>query len=783
MRARMLAVACGIALAALLPLPPLPVLRHLVILLLPAMALLLLWRSERRWHQQLLLALCLLCGVFWALARGGLYADRLLPHYMEGADIWVSGVVRSLPRDFERYQQLDFHVEHSCFQLLPQDCGAVSEDFGNRLIRLNVYGGDLELKPGQRWRLRVRLLRPRGLANPGGRDAEAVYFQQRISARGYVRETGFNELLDARLRGISGWRYRIREQLDPNPVLRALVIGDRHGISDEQWQIFSATGTNHLVVISGLHVGFVGLLAYRLIALLGRSSVWFMLRVPAQKPAAFGAVVAALIYAMLAGFSLPTQRAVIMVCVFMCGRLLARRYPVSLGLALALLLVLLLDPLSVVSAGFWLSFVAVAGLLLVFAGERQPVIAGRSELASRWLPDPGTLWQRWIRPQWTVFLALMIPLTVLMQQVSLIAPVANVLAIPLVSLLAVPLALGGVFVMPLSNRLSEVLLTGAVLILDLLELLLGWLVGIAGDHLLIRFHAPGLWSLLPAAVACLLLLLPKGVPGRWLALPLLLPLMVPRPQSGPETGTADVMFLDVGQGLAVTVRTRHHVLVFDTGPGNRVVGPWLRSSGLGHIDRLVISHWHQDHGGGLEAILDEFTVDVKLAGSANPARPAFGACQRGDYWEWDSVTFSILHPGERQFRNENDNSCVIRITAGTDSLLLTGDIETLAERELLMHHSGDLGSEVIQVPHHGSNTSSGAVLVQEVSPAIAVYSAGYNNRFRHPSEIVLQRYQQGGTRVYGTIHSGALGLRLGAGAGPIEPGQYRTDNPRYWRLP
>jgi len=782
MRARMLATGGGIALAALIPLSPVPALRWLLVPLLPIMALLLFLRADRRWQNMVLLAGCLMAGTLWALARGGLHADKVLPLYMEGVDFWISGQVSSLPREFERYQQFDFRIEHSCFRLLPDDCEAESEHFRQRLVQLNVYDRNLDLKPGQRWRLRVRLSRPRGLANPAGMDAEARYFQQGISARGYVRETVFNELLDGRLRGIDGWRYQLRERLGENPLLRALVIGDRHGISDEQWQLFSATGTNHLVVISGLHVGFVAMLAYWLVSLLARCSCRLMLKVPAQQPAAVAAVVAALVYAKLAGFSLPTQRAVIMVSVFMCGRLLARRYPASLGLILALLLVLLLDPLSVTNAGFWLSFIAVAGLLLVFSGERRAAANGhdRSFWQRLWL----RWWQGGMRPQWVVFVALMIPLAVLMGRVSLIAPLANVLAIPLVSLLAVPMALLAVVLMPLSSMLSDILLTGAAAVLDLLESLLTAIVSRSSEHAIVQFHGPQPVALLFAAVACLLLLLPRGWPGRFLALPLLLPLLLPRSQSGPEPGKADVMFLDVGQGLAITVQTHSHVLVFDTGPGSAVVGPWLRASGMTHIDRLIISHWHQDHAGGLEALMEEFTVTDHLAGSLDNTWRQFDRCQRGDHWIWDDVQFSVLHPDDTVFRNENDNSCVLRVTAGTQSLLLTGDMEAQAEQALLQHHDADeLGAVIVQVPHHGSNSSSSAQLIAAVSPSVAVYSAGYRNRFQHPSESVLLRYQQAGSRIYGTPQSGAIAVRLGQGTEPGRVRQYRTDNPRYWRLP
>ncbi len=808
MRARMLALSIGIMLAAFLPVPPQPWLR----VLLPVLPLVVIPGLFIRVRHPVpaagLLALCLVCGVLWALARGGLHADRMLPHWMEGEDIWISGQVRGLPREYDRSRQLDFYVTHSCFALLPDDCGSHSEAFHSEAFRaarvqLTVYDPALALLPGQSWQLRVRLSQPRGRVNPGGFDNEAAYLSQGIRARGYVRETAFNRALDTRQRGLHGVRHRLGQALDRllpdangSGVVRALITGDRDSINEAQWQLFNGTGTTHLVVISGLHIGFVAGIAFWLGGLLMRSSAALLTHVPAQRPAALFAMAAAAGYAMLAGFSLPTQRALIMVSVFMCAQLLDRRYPASLGIVLALTLILVRDPLSMLSAGFWLSFGAVAALLLVFSGySRQHSSRQLSGTANRTLAFANRVLQTWIRPQWVVFVALFVPLSAFMHSVPLVAPLTNVIAIPLISVLAVPMALIAVLLLPVSQGLSQILLFAAVRVVDVLQWLLQLILALTQRFAVLEVLTASYAAIVLGVLASVMLLLPSAWPARYLAPVLYLPLLLGAGSAGPPAGHADVWFLDVGQGLAVVVRTRSSVLVYDTGPGANVVGPALFWMGEREVDHLVISHWHSDHSGGLQRLMESHHVHHHLAGSQTSNWPMFVPCERGQSWQRDGVMFDVLHPGSaaqgRAYRRENDQSCVLRVTAGTQRLLLTGDIESAAEQSLLDYPvvSGgnlSLSAELMQVPHHGSATSSSEALLLAVAPQVAVYSAGHRNRFGHPVPEVIARYQARGTAVYGTSTHGALHFRLGAEAFRSQTLQamgWRRDRPRYWRLP
>jgi competence protein ComEC len=773
-----------------------------------------------------LLILCFALGVLWALLVATTRMADLLPAELEGEDFWVTGRVVSLPVSGQRNQRFDFYVTGNCFRLLPDPCVDQPDVLIGNRIRLSHYGDDVVL-PGQQWLFRVRLNRPHGLSNPGGADFEASLFQQRIVARGYVRDTPINALLDpstgfswaftrASTRA-STWAYtrassenttvsrhppdlqslrfalagkitqatsETAKQFRQPGLLRALVLGDRTGISTQQWALFSATGTNHLMVISGLHIGFVALSAYWLVNLGSRASTWFLLRCPAQRAGAMAAIIAALIYAMLAGFSLPTQRALVMVTVLMSGNLLGRRIVPSYSLLLAATLILIREPLSVTQAGFWLSFSAVAALLLAFSGYGY---APRSGWARHWA--------NWGKPQWVVSAGLLVPLMVWTGQVSLVSPLVNILAIPLVSLVVVPLALTGSLLLWLWPAFAVWLLWIADMALSLLMVALATTVSIT----------PALWqapALTPLTLFCVLtgsvvLLLPRGLLPRRLVVVLWLPLLWPPLPHRPEHGQVQLQFLDVGQGLAIMVHTRHHHLLFDTGPGaedqfdagQSVILPYLRRRSVNALDTLIVSHWHQDHSGGLESVLQAMPVQRKMAGTlaaqgqggaAGRQRQGFEVCRRNQQWQWDGVDFRILHPDGERYRGENDNSCVLMIRAGEHTALLTGDIERAAEQALLRQYGNSLSAQVLQAAHHGSQTSSSARFLEAVQPALVVVSAGYRNRFGHPSAAVLQRFAAHDTEVFKTFSDGAIQLELGGAGEVVVSGRHRWDRRRYW---
>ncbi|MEX1197083.1 MAG: DNA internalization-related competence protein ComEC/Rec2 [Pseudohongiellaceae bacterium] len=788
LRIRMLAVSIGIGSAALIPLGA-DQTGHWVVL--PGLAVWLLCRraSHRpQLHAVLSVLVCVLLGAGYALWRGHLYNERLLPEAWDGEDIWVRGVVSGLPRHYEQYRQLDFRVQSSCVALLPDQCVHRSDGFEPRLVRLSVYDHSLSLLPGEEWWLRVRLRRPRGAVNPGLTDPEAHWFREGVAARGYVRETAFNDRIGTHLFSIDRWRHALLERITlpahydgQQGLVNALVLGDRGGISDQQWQLFADTGTSHLVVISGLHVGFV---AWTVHALLYRI-VRRIPRLPAMQPGALwagvGAVCAAIVYAALAGFSLPTRRALIMLLVLLAGRLSGRRFPGSLGFCVALLLVLLMDPLAVVSAGFWYSFTAVGALLLAFAGRGQQTRRPTGALDNAWT--------RWGRAQWVVFIGLLVPMMVWHGEVSPISPLANVLAIPFVSLLVVPLCLGAALLVTIWPGGAPLLLSPAARCLEWLEQGLVLLRNSAGDLALLPLPLLHTAAIACVLVAAALLLMPRGWPLRHMAAPLMLPLLLPQ-QDALAPDTARILVADVGQGLGVIIRTRHHTVVYDSGPGpalmGRVLERQLREAAHQRVHTMILSHAHADHSGGLAGFDGRVKIDRWLTGSLQEMS-GFRACEADREWRLDGVVFRFLHPpashpADSPGGKENNRSCVLRVQAGEDALLLPGDIEAPAETRLVTGLADELQSDILLMPHHGSRSSSTAPFIEAVKPSLAVHSASTGNRFGHPHTEVLARYRQRGVRTVGTGESGAIGLCLGAAcpAGLLTQ-RFRAWRPRYWR--
>jgi competence protein ComEC len=748
---------------------------------------------DTHWRALLCLVLVGWLGLGSALHHGLQLRANQLPVALEGRDLWVTGTVAGLVSQQARYQQFELLVSDNCFRLNPAHCHEQPPVLTGQRIVLNDYS-QLPLHSGAQWRLRVRLNRVHGLSNPGTRDFSAAQAQRGIVARGYVRETALNLQQQEALWHIDRARQslinRLHElsqapagSLQHPGLLAALVAGDRRGISDAQWQVLSNTGTNHLLVISGLHVGFVALMAYWLVNLLSRLSPALIARIPAQRLGAVAAIVAATVYSALAGFSLPTQRATIMVTLIMAGHLLGRRFLPSYSLLLAMSVVLWRDPLAATQAGFWLSFTAVAALLLCFAGRIEP---GASRRPLR------RFWQQWVRPQWVVSIGLLLPLLLWTGQVSLMSPVVNMLAIPWVSFLVVPAALAG-------SALLYIWHEAGVLLLQLADRALGLFFqalqqAAAAPVTVWQPLTPDLPAILFALLACLLLLLPRGLLPRWPAPLLLLPLLWPAPRPLLPAGELRLQVLDVGQGLAVLVHTRHHSLLYDTGPrmgeqadaGRSVILPVLRHDGVRELNTVIVSHWHEDHFGGLESVLA--AVPVRRILSAEPERLTGGvsadiraeSCRAGQRWHWDQVQFEILHPDTQTYRSINDRSCVLMITAGQQRVLLSGDIEQTAERALIETYGHALNAQLALAPHHGSNTSSSVAWLQQVQPQWLLVSAGYRNRFGHPAEQVLQRARQQGAHVLRTDYHGAIEVHVRDGHCGPEISLHRLTSRRYW---
>ena len=751
----------GILFLAELPTLPDP----LIVQFLPLLAFLALFSRPLR-----LSALCLV-GCVWALFRAELVLSARLPGALEGFDLKVDGVVASVPWRATNRTRFLFDVQEL---LLPANKG-----WSGGPIRLDWYQTAPELMPGDRWQLTVRLKRPRGLMNPGTFDYERWLFQQRISATGYVRPNGENRRLGAeRAYPIERLRQRLGAAIDLalrdapyRGVVKALAIGERSAISEQQWRLLRATGTSHLMAISGLHIGLVAAMAFWLAKRCWAHGVLPVVAIPAPQAGALAAVAAACVYALLAGLSIPTRRALVMVGVSMAGILLRRNLAPTLSLAWALALVLIVDPFSVLAMGFWLSFAAVAAILFGMTGY---LLKGR-------------VWWQWGRVQVVVAIG-MLPLTlVFFQEQSLVAPLANVVAVPWVGFLVVPVVLLGTGLLMAHPALGEPLLGLGERGMALLWMLLDNLAAL--DLSVLAPQRPPLWTALAGCVGVALLLAPRGFPGRWLGIGWLLPLFC-LPPARPGVGELWFTLLDVGQGLSAVVQTREHVLVYDTGPrfssgfdaGRSVLVPFLRSQGIRRVDRLVLSHEDSDHAGGLASLLADISVGSILGNSTGKPgeRVPLPPCYRGQHWRWDDIEFHLLHPPRGEATGRNNESCVLRVVGPGGSVLIPGDIEQHAEHTLLERRRALLNADILIAPHHGSRTSSTQAFLNAVRPRYAVFSVGYRNQFGMPHREVMERYQRHGIRVYDSARYGAISFVIGPTRGIIGPRLYRIDAGRFW---
>ena len=744
--------------------------------LLPAGIALLAWR------RRFALPVALATGFLWAGGFAHLrLADRLAPE-LEGRDLEVVGVIASLPAYGERSIRFEFEVESSPARLPRRILLSWYRSLPNSATDALPQLLESSAHPGERWRFTVRLRRPHGQLNPHGFDYEAWLLERGIGATGYVRprtqplRLGLrNSVADRVEQAREAVRERFTRALGATPaagILAALAVGDQRSISNEEWRLFSRTGVTHLMSISGLHVTMISGLFAWLVAALWRRVPALALRLPARKAAAPAAIFAAFGYALMAGFAVPAQRTFWMVTVVALALWSGRIVLPARTLALALGVVLALDPWAVLSAGFWLSYGAVALIFYVVIGSRSQ--------SGRWMRLRLAL-----RTQWAITAGLAPATLFLFAQVSVVGPLANAVAIPLVSGVITPVALLAAaipaeFLAQLGAWLTEWLLQ----FLEACAML---------PAALWRQHAPPLWSVLLALAGALWLIAPPGVPWRAGGLALMAPAFA-LPAPAPAPGEAWITTLDVGQGLAVVVRTANRTLVYDAGPqvgadadsGERIVAPYLRAIGTVRLDTLIVTHNDGDHSGGAAAVAANFEVD-ELLSSLPPAHPLHAMlpqsrrCVRGSQWQWDGVRFALLHPAaeDARARRANNLSCVLRVSAGTGSMLLTGDIERVAEEALLGREAATLGADVLLVPHHGSRTSSSAAFVAAVGPRLAVIPVGYRNRFGHPDAEVLERYAALDARVLRTDLDGAVTVRLGPAG--VEAEGERVLRPRYWR--
>jgi competence protein ComEC len=763
-------------------------------------------------HTAITILLLACCGLGFGFAWGGLAAQHALaeqlPAAAEGRDVTLIGTIDSLPHRSEQGVRFNFEVE----RVLPQAGVMAVVPIIPSHLALSWYSGfaadadrtERTVAPGERWQLTVRLQRPHGNANPYGFDYEVWLLEQNLRATGYVREDRDSTLKNQRLdtfvwsfghavEACRSWlRERIMAALPGKPyagVLVALVVGDQRGVSQSDWAIFNRTGISHLISISGLHITMIAGLFASLVFWLWRHSFFtgaqLPLRLPAQKAAALAGAGMALLYVLLAGFGVPAQRTLYMISVVAAALWAGRITSVSHVLCLALAAVLLLDPWAVLWPGFWLSFGAVGAILYSSVGRTL-------QLASDEAPTPLRKWRATLagaaRTQYAITLGL-VPLTLLLfSQVSLVSPIANALAIPLVSLLVTPLALlGSVLPMPLATWVLGM----AHGLIEWLALFLGWLNAL--PLAVWSAPTPAPWIFLLALAGAAWLLAPRGWPVRWLGLMGWLPLLLNVP-AHPGAGQMWITAFDVGQGMALLVETERHRLLYDTGPfysaasngGNRVILPYLKARGIGRLDAVVVTHNDSDHAGGALSIFDGIQVDwvaSSLAPETAMVRTAshHRRCVAGQNWSWDGIRFEMLHPAPEDYQNSKAKSnalgCTLKITSGAQSILLPADIGKEQEARLLAADPDRLRATVLLAPHHGSGTSSSLAFLQAVQPQLALFQVGYRNRYGHPKQEVFERYGNLGIQRLRNDEAGAITLQFGSS---FQFSEYRTEHARYW---
>lgn len=727
---------------------------------------------QRHLRQFLLILVCAVLGFAWAGWRAHARMADALPPALEGVDVQVVGVIAGLPDRDSHGERFDFRVEQV---LTPGAKVPAKVRLGWPVPEWIAAQIPQRVKAGERWQFTVRLKQPHGTANPDSFDYEAWLLQKNLRATGYVREkAGMTQLGESAhpLDGIQRLREYIRSSIGKalagHPqagVITALAVGDQNAIPHDNWRIYNRTGTSHLMSISGLHITLFAALVGGLAYALCRRAPALILRMPARRAALLIGWLAALAYTLLAGFQIPAQRTLFMLTVLVAGLWLQRELRPFFLLVLALAIVLLLDPWAVLAPGFWLSFGAVAAMMWAVLG-----MLGRSGKVSAW-----------VRTQAAVTIALAPVLLLLFHQVSLVSPLANALAIPVVSMGVVPLALAGVIVPPL--------LQPAAWLMQGVESALQWLSAYSWAAWALPASSGLALALALAGVAWLLM---PGVRARWLSGFMFLPLLFP-PVSAPAPGKFEAEVLDVGQGTAILVRTARHSLLYDTGPalgdnnaGEQIVLPRLRALGITRLDGLVLTHDDIDHTGGAAAVMRDteprWLLTSLPAGHALLKR-SYQPCLRGQNWQWDGVNFEMLNPTPYAYaqagRSDNDKSCVLKISRGAGSLLLTADAERIGELEMTERVADKLPATVLVAGHHGSNTSSIAEFVSAVQPQHVIFTMGRRNRYGHPHPDVLRRFAETGAVLHRSDRHGWVRLRFDEHGVAIE--HWRTLRKRYWQ--
>ncbi|QBZ82979.1 ComE operon protein 3 [Hydrogenovibrio crunogenus] len=672
-------------------------------------------------------------------------------------------------------------------------------------IQLSWYGASTVPKTGETWRFKVKLKPRHASLNPGGFDYETYLFQKGLVARGYVlnQKDAASFIEDG---GMWQYRYWLAQHLRPlfensdfNGIYRALIYGDKSQLSAEDWSLLQKTGTIHLMAISGLHIGIVAALGFGVFGLLWklliRFSNWqWVAQTPKLIFASMGAIFLATLYMAMAGFSIPTQRAWMMVMVVLLFLFIRRKFQPWSALSLAAFLIVLFDPRSVLSHGFWLSFMAVA---LIFAVLRHPKI--------KVAPN----WQKMIAVQLALTIGLVPLLVSYYHQIALASFLSNLVAVPFVSLIGLPLLFITVLLSLVSTTLASLFMNLNNFLWQTLWSILEflgaqfdyWVIGNIDDWqvgLLYAVPIAGvvLWRKKQQSIQFQarfkLLLLSSVIIGSWavIVLPTLTHQVPPH--------EVKVTVLDVGQGESIVFETENAVVVYDTGAkwsakmdgAKLAVLPYLKSQGHTQIDLLIVSHSDMDHAGGVATLLKEMPIRKMISGQSEKLNALhhtqrFSACQSGQAWSFSGVQFRILAPRSDLpvANNDNDASCVLKVENGKGTALISGDLTRAVEQPLARQVGSLLQSDLLVAGHHGSRTSTSLIWLNTVHPKEVVFSSGFANRYHFPAKTVIQRLEKQQILWRNTACRGAIQYKITQS--DQEPlvflGTYQEMNSKWYR--
>ena len=729
--------------------PWLPTLIPMAYLYTALLSALLVWRLSNRVG---VLLMCFLLGFSYSSHLSHRVNEAILAPQFEAKTTTLTGRVSGLPKQRFLYgknqQSFNFELtEPLCF-------GAVCQP---ALTTLRVsWAREGALLPGQIWRITAKLKRPRGLSNPAGFDYERWLVTQGVHATATVKSNPTNQhQLIATTIGLDTWRWQIANALDQRleslqhlALIKALLLGDKRGVDQHLWQLFSVTGTTHLVVVSGLHIGIVAFLSFQLARFLTATLDYRLANLITSLSSCAGAV----LYSLIAGLSLPTQRAMMMVVIVVLLSLLARHYRASTLLLVVVMLCLMLDPLAILGSSFWLSFAAVTAIMMVSTGR---------------VCQPQHWWAgSWLSAQWAVFIGLTPFLLLIFNKAPLLSIIINCVAVPFFSLLLVPLLC--------VSALAESANLPIDFLWQWLDTLIHYFIAslaLARDYqVLINIAEFNRFNAVMAAVASVVLLMPLKAPQKVLAVCLLLPLFIGR-SPAVKPGDVTVSVIDIGQGLSVLIQTQNHSLLYDVGSSwgdssmaTQVVWPLLQSKKISQLDRLVISHNDNDHAGGLLHLLELADIaQINTGEQLEPQSLLSSSCHQQSPWLWDGVEFKFIDYPDQYKDSGNNHSCILSINSNGYRLLLPGDIEDSVEAALAQLKPATLQAQLLIAPHHGSISSSSWLFLRHVDPELVIFSTAYGNRFNHPHPEISKRYKALGIRQYNTANLGAVMIDIKSG--------------------